>query len=133
MEKWPVDLFGKMLPRHYEIVQLVNKILLEKVKKAFAKDPKLQEKLARITIIDETNKLIRVANLCIVACHKVIFSTQMQFDILTNQDTGIFRDFISILPKKTFTVIPNGGNPRRWIYNANRKLADLISEEIGDE
>ena len=48
-------------------------------------------------------------------------------------DDGIFRDFLQFLPGKTFTVIPNGGNPRRWIFNANRKLADLITEEIRDE
>ena len=57
----------------------------------------------------------------------------MQQEILTNDQEGLFRDFVKFLPKKTFEVIPNGGNPRRWIYNANRKLAELISEEIGDE
>lgn len=74
-----------------------------------------------------------MTNLCIVACHKIIFATQLQFDILMNPEDGIFRDFQTFLPKKTFVIIPNGGNPRRWIYNANRKLANLITEEIRDE
>jgi starch phosphorylase len=77
--------------------------------------------------------MIRVTNLCLVACHKVVFSTDLQYEILMNSEDGLFRDFPLFLPSKTFLVIPNGGNPRRWIYNANRKLANLITEEIRDE
>ena len=77
--------------------------------------------------------MIRIANLCLIACHKTIFCTELQQQILFNKEDGIFRDFAIFLPKKSFAVIPNGGNPRRWVYNANRKLADLITEEIKDE
>lgn len=74
-----------------------------------------------------------MTNLCMIACHKIVFSTQLQFEILFAKDDGPFREFPLFLPKKTFSVVPNGGNPRRWILNANRRLAELITEEIGDE
>lgn len=77
--------------------------------------------------------MIRLANLCLIACHKTIFCTELQQQILFNKEDGIFRDFQLFVPDKCFTIIPNGGNPRRWIYNANRKLADLITDEIKDE
>jgi starch phosphorylase len=88
--------------------------------------------IKRIAIIDE-GKMIRVTNLCFVACHKIVFSTDLQFEILMKNEDSLYRDFCTFLPKKTFTIISNGGNPRRWIYNANRKLANLITEEIRDE
>lgn len=62
-----------------------------------------------------------------------MFATKLQFDILMKGPDGLYKDFLAFLPKKTFTVVSNGANPRRWIYNANRKLAELITEEIGDE
>lgn len=77
--------------------------------------------------------MIRLSNLCLVSCHKSVFCTELQYHILFNPEDGLFRDFPQFLPKKSFVLIPNGGNPRRWVYNANRKLADLITEEIKDE
>lgn len=77
--------------------------------------------------------MIRMSNLCLVACHKITFCSEMQYKILFEEEDSLFRDFPLFLPQKCFMLIPNGGNPRRWIYNANRKLADLITEEIKDE
>ena len=134
MEKWPVDLFGALLPRHLEILNSINFMLIEKVKKYFPPEEH-QERIKRISIFDEstTPKMIRMSNLCLVACHKITFCSEMQYKILFEEEDSLFRDFPLFLPQKCFMLIPNGGNPRRWIYNANRKLADLITEEIKDE
>jgi glycogen phosphorylase len=134
MEKWPVDLFGALLPRHLEILNSINFMLIEKVKKYFPPEEH-QERIKRISIFDEstTPKMIRMSNLCLVACHKITFCSEMQYKILFEEQDSLFRDFPLFLPQKCFMLIPNGGNPRRWIYNANRKLADLITEEIKDE
>ena len=134
MEKWPVDLFGKLLPRHLEILNSINFMLIEKVKKYFPQQEH-EERIKRISIFDESTnpKMIRMSNLCLVACHKVIFCSEMQFKILFEEEESIFRDFPLFLPSKCFILIQNGGNPRRWIYNANRNLANLITEEIKDE
>mmetsp|Transcript_43400 Transcript_43400/g.31698 ORF Transcript_43400/g.31698 Transcript_43400/m.31698 type:complete len:197 (-) Transcript_43400:1075-1665(-) len=129
-EKWPVDMLGNLLPRHLELIYLLNSIFMEKVKKFFAKDKDLPQRLKRMSLIEETaSKQVRIANLCVVACHKVIFCGELQQELLFK---GPLQDFKLMTPH-TFEIIPNGVNPRRWIYNSNRQLAKLITEEIGDE
>ena len=106
MEKWPVDLFGKLLPRHLEILNSINFILIEKVKKYFPPEEH-QKRIMRVSIFDESTnpKMIRMSNLCLVACHKVIFCSEMQFKILFEYEDSIFKDFPLFLPKKCFTLI----------------------------
>lgn len=129
MEKWPVDLFGKLLPRHLELIYTINHLFLEKVKKAFPKHEH-SDRISRMSLIEESNpRQIRIANLCIVACHKIVFCSELQQRVLSE---GIFKDFAQFIPK-TFILVPNGANPRRWIFIANRKLSNLITEEIRDE
>lgn len=70
-----------------------------------------------------------MSHLSIVSCHKIIFCSELQEQILMQ---GPFADFVQYLPN-AFVTIPNGANPRRWIHNANRELSKLITDEIGDE
>ena len=129
MEKWPLDMFEKLLPRHLELLYLINHVFLEKVKKFFPSSQH-KERIQHMSLVEEsTPKQIRMANLCMVACHKIVTCSEMQDQILR---TTVFKDFYDFLPK-TFVTITNAANPRRWIYSANRNLSKLITEEIGDE
>ena len=129
MEKWPVDMFAKLLPRHMELVYAINHFFLEKAKKFFPSH-EFAARAGRLSLIEEsTPKQIRIANLCLVGCHKIVLCSELQFKILT---TEAFRDFYELLPK-SFVLVHNGANPRRWIHNCNRRLSELITEEIGDE
>lgn len=77
MEKWPVEMFGKLLPRHMEILNMVNHLFIEKVKKFFPAHEHA-ERIRRMSIIEESNpKQIRMANLCIIACHKVVLFSEL--------------------------------------------------------
>jgi len=123
-------MFGTLLPRHLELIYLLNSIFLEKVKKFFANDKHLNERIKRMSLVEEANpKQIRIANLCVVACHKILFCNELQQRLLLE---GPLADF-ALLSPKSFYLINNGANPRRWIHNANRNLSKLITEEIGDE
>jgi len=129
MEKWPVEMFQRLLPRHMEIVYMINHFFLEKVRKFFSPQEH-QARIARMSLVEEAHpRQVRMANLCLVACHKIVLCSTLQYKILT---TEIFKDFYDFLPK-SFVLIHNGANPRRWIHNCNRKLSSLITEEIGDE
>eukprot|EP00347_Sterkiella_histriomuscorum_P010876 403374581 len=129
MEKWPVEMFARLLPRHMELIYLINHLFIEKVKKFFPQHEH-ETRLKRMSIIEESNpKQIRMANICLISCHKVVLCSELQFKILT---TEVFKDFYDFLPK-TFVLIENGANPRRWIHNCNRSLSKLITEEIKDE
>lgn len=128
MEKWPVEMMAKLLPRHLELVLLINKIMIDKVKSVFPKD--YEKRVENMSLIDNSDpKQIRMANLCIISCHKIVLSSELQQEILT---TSVFKDFHEFLPK-TFVLIPNGANPRRWIHNANRELSKLITEELQED
>ena len=74
MEKWPVDVFGKLLPRHLEIIYQINELFLDKVKKTFPKNEHA-ERIKRMSLIEEIKgKMhIRIANLCKVECNKIVF------------------------------------------------------------
>ena len=101
MEKWQVEMFAKLLPRHMELLMMINHFFLEKVKKTFPAHEH-KDRIARMSIIEESNpKQIRMANLCLIACHKVVLCSEQQFQILTQE---IFKDFYDLLPK-TFVLI----------------------------
>jgi starch phosphorylase len=115
MEKWGIDMFGKLLPRHLELIYIINHVFLEQVKKKYPNN--FADKVKNLSLIEESNpRQIRMANLCVVACHKIILCSELQRTILLE---GIFKDFLDIRPK-AFILVQNGANPRRWIYNANR-------------
>ena len=76
MEKWSVDIFKKILPRHFDLLNIINKILIEKVKKIPGlSNDEIKKKIKRVSIIEEETGLIRMTNLCMVACHKLVFSS----------------------------------------------------------
>uniref|UniRef100_A0A672ZG70 Alpha-1,4 glucan phosphorylase n=1 Tax=Sphaeramia orbicularis TaxID=375764 RepID=A0A672ZG70_9TELE len=127
LERWPVDLFAHLLPRHLEIVYEINRRHLERVA---AKYPGDIGRLSRMSLIEEGGqKRINMAHLCIVGSHAVNGVAQIHSDILK---ATIFKDFYEMEPHK-FQNKTNGITPRRWLVMCNPGLAEVIAERIGED
>lgn len=127
LEKWGIDILGNLLPRHLEIIYLINHVWLQAVSKKFPGD---NGKLSSLSIIEESNpKKVRMANLCIVGSHTVNGVAAIHSDLIVNT---LFKDFYEYDPKK-FQNKTNGVTPRRWILSANPLLSDLLSEKLHND
>jgi starch phosphorylase len=125
LETWPVELIGRLLPRHLQIIFEINQRFLSAVRGRFAGDEDLP---ARLSIIAEGEvQRVRMAHLAIVGCHAVNGVAALHSHILK---TGLFRDFDRFFPGRIRNVT-NGITPRRWLYQANPLLAELITATIG--
>ncbi|MBY0357191.1 MAG: glycogen/starch/alpha-glucan phosphorylase [Candidatus Obscuribacterales bacterium] len=126
LEKWPVDLFKSILPRHMEIIYEINKRFLEDVKKRFPDDPAL---LSRLSLIDESGpRYVRMAHLACVGSYAVNGVAALHSELLK---TSLLSDFNKIWPGKIINVT-NGVTPRRFMVVSNPELSDLITEKIGN-
>ncbi|SCU83147.1 LAFA_0D01992g1_1 [Lachancea sp. 'fantastica'] len=128
LEKWPVGLLGHLLPRHLEIIYDINWFFLQSVEKKFPHDVGL---MSRVSVIEEASqeRYVRMAFLAIIGSHKVNGVAELHSDLIK---TTIFQDFVKIYGANKFTNVTNGITPRRWLKQANPKLAQLISETIND-
>lgn len=124
LEKWPMDMFKRVLPRIAMVVEEINRRLIEQLNTVYPNDPKKHEYMAVIA-----NGQISMANLCLATCFAVNGVSRLHTDILTN---NIFADYYRLNPGR-FHSITNGITFRRWICNCNPKLAELISEKIGTD
>ena len=125
LEKWSVELFSKVLPRHLELVYEINHRFLQRVELDFPGD---SDKLQKVSIIEEQpKKQIRMANLAMVGSHKVNGVSALHSDLLK---TFVMSDFSDIYPDK-FINVTNGITPRRWLKLCNPALSELITEKIG--
>ncbi len=120
LEAWPVDLFQRLLPRHWEIVQEIDRRF-----RTIVVDPAA---IARTSIIDDRASTVRMAHLAIVGSHSVNGVAKLHTDILKAR---VFPDFHRIFPQK-FNNKTNGVTMRRWMLQANPELSILIDETIGD-
>jgi starch phosphorylase len=126
LEKWPVDLFELVLPRHLEIIYEVNRRFLEDVQTRYPGDEK---RLQRMSLIEETSvRQVRMANLAIVGTHSTNGVAAIHTELLR---TRTVKDFADMFPER-FSNKTNGITPRRWLLLANPPLARLITEAIGD-
>lgn len=124
LEKWPIDMFKKLLPRVYMIVDEINRRLMEQLNVVYPNDP---GKHAYMAILN--NGQIYMANLCLATCFAVNGVSKLHTDILIND---IFADYYR-LDTERFHAITNGITFRRWICNCNPELASLISSKIGKD
>jgi starch phosphorylase len=125
LETWSVDLVGRVLPRHLEIIYEINRRFLTTVAEHFPGDA---GKLRQLSIIDEDNgKRVRMAHLAIVGSHSVNGVAELHTHLLK---TRIFPAFHAMYPGK-FNNKTNGITPRRWLLKCNSGLASLITEAIG--
>ena len=126
LEKWPVSMMERLLPRHLQIIYEINGRFLQKISALFPGDIK---RLQRMSLIDESGeRYVRMANLCLVATSSVNGVAELHSQILKE---SLFKDFYEIFPEK-FRNVTNGITPRRWLLKANPSLAQLITEKIGD-
>jgi len=126
LEKWPVVLFDRVLPRHLEIIYEINRRFLEEVRQRFPGD---EARVRRMSLIEEEpQRQVRMAYLAAVGSFKINGVAELQSRLLRDR---VLNDFSELWPQK-FTNITNGVTPRRFIKLANPQLADLISETIGD-
>ena len=127
LETWPIDLLGRILPRHLEIIFEINRRFLGDVAERFPEDPR---RIERVSLIEESSpKRVRMANLAIVGGHAVNGVAALHTDIL-RQD--LFREFNEVFPGRIRNVT-NGITPRRWLLQANPALSNLITSAIGPE
>ncbi len=124
LEKWPIELFSRLLPRVYQIVEEINRRFVEKIK---AKYPGNQDKIKKMAIIYDGQ--VKMAHLAIVAGCSVNGVAQLHTEILKNQE---LKDFYEMFPEK-FNNKTNGITQRRFLLHANPLLADWVTDKIGDE
>lgn len=126
MEKWSVNLFSHLLPRHLQIIYDINLFFLLSVERMFPKD---RELLSRVSIIEESQpKMVRMAHLAVISSHKVNGVAELHTDLIK---TTVFKDFVRIFGSDKFTNVTNGITPRRWLHQANPRLSDLIASKLG--
>jgi glycogen phosphorylase len=126
LEKWPVSLFGSLLPRLLEIIYEINAHFLSEVARCWPGDT---ERQARMSLIEEgENPQVRMAHLAIVASCSVNGVAALHTRLLQQ---GLFHDFYQLWPHK-FNNKTNGVTPRRWLAKCNPGLAKLITETIGE-
>ncbi len=126
LEKWPLPMMEKILPRHMQIIYEINQRFLDYAVSYF---PMQNDKIARISIIEESNpKMVRMANLSIIGSHSVNGVAELHSELLKRE---MFPEFNTIFPGR-FNNKTNGITQRRWLLDANPKLASLISDAIGD-
>jgi len=126
LEKWSVPLFGRLLPRHLEIIYEINRRFLNEVR---AKYPGDDARLARMSLIDESGeRYVRMANLATVGSHHVNGVARLHSHLLKQT---VMRDFAEQWPEK-FCNVTNGVTPRRFVAVSNPPLARLITSRIGD-
>lgn len=126
LEKWSVGLFAYLLPRHLEIIYEINQRWLNRVR---IKDPNNNEKLANLSLIDESGeKYVRMAHLACVGSHAINGVATLHSELLKET---VLKDFYQFFPEK-FSNKTNGVTPRRWMVLSNPQLTKLITEQIGD-
>jgi starch phosphorylase len=125
LEKWSVGLFRKVLPRHLQIIFLINKHFLDEVE---AKWPGDMDKKRTLSLIEEgREQMVRMAHLSVVGSHSVNGVAALHTQLL--RDT-LFPEFDELYPGK-FNNKTNGITPRRWLVACNPRLSDLITRHIG--
>src|SRR4030095_5365855 len=126
LEKWSVNLFGKLLPRHLEIVYEINRRFLDEVRNRLSAD---DAPLARLSLIDETGpRYVRMAHLACVGSHMINAVARLHSELLKQT---VLRDFAELWPEK-FCNVTNGVTPRRFVALSNPGLTKLITSKICD-
>jgi len=129
--KWNAGLFGKILPRHMELLQMIDYFFIEKIRQheKIRDDLAKQQRLQILTVDENGQAVIRLSHLCFITCKSVFNLSMQQFD---SAKSIIYRELDDLLPQK-LQYVPQGINPRQWIQCTNTVLANLISDILGDD
>ncbi|MBX5484165.1 MAG: glycogen/starch/alpha-glucan phosphorylase [Myxococcaceae bacterium] len=126
LEKWPVSIFERLLPRHLEIIYDINQRFLRQVQIRYPFD---HERMSRMSLIEEgPEKMVRMAHLAVVGSHSVNGVAALHTNLLKRE---ALRDFAQMFPER-FNNKTNGVTPRRWLKLCNPGLSKLISSKIGE-
>lgn len=125
LEKWDIKLFGSLLPRHLEIISEINRRFLDEVSNKYPGD---EDRIKRMSLIDETGEKVRMAYLACVGSHAINGVAELHTQLLKD---SVLQDFYQMYPEK-FSNKTNGVTPRRFMVLSNPKLSALISSKIGD-
>jgi glycogen phosphorylase len=126
LERWPLPMFGALLPRHLELIYEINQRFLDAVRVKFPDD---SDRLRRMSIIDESgDRYVRMAHLACAGSYAINGVAELHSELL--KETTL-HDFYEMYPEK-FTNVTNGVTPRRFMVLSNPRLAKLISHKIGD-
>jgi starch phosphorylase len=126
LEKWPVELFERVLPRHLQIICEINHRFLEQVRHMWPGDG---ERVRRLSLIEEGSpRQVRMAHLAIVGSHSVNGVSALHTELVK---TSLVPDFYALWPHR-FNNKTNGVTPRRWLLKANPQLSDLLTQTLGD-
>ena len=126
LERWSVELFERILPRHLQIIYEINRRFLREIATRYPGD---HDRIVRMSLIQEgPMREVRMAYLAVVASHSVNGVAALHSELLKST---LFKDFYELWPER-FNNKTNGITPRRWLLKANPGLAALITEKIGD-
>jgi starch phosphorylase len=126
LERWSIGVFGRVLPRHLEIVYDINAHFLQEVRMRFLAD---DDRIRRMSIIDESGeRYVRMAHLACAGSHAINGVAELHTELLKRD---VLKDFYELWPRK-FSNKTNGVTPRRWMALSNPHLSSLITEHIGD-
>ena len=127
LEKWPVSLFERLLPRHLQIIYQINQSFIDSVRYHFNVSGEI---MSNLSIIEEGDqKQVRMANLAVIGSHKVNGVAAIHSDLMQKY---VFKDFANLWPEK-FCNKTNGVTIRRWLHHCNPGLSGLITEAVGNE
>ncbi|MDX3775611.1 glycogen/starch/alpha-glucan phosphorylase [Chromatiaceae bacterium AAb-1] len=128
LEKWPVRLFEKVLPRHLEIIYEINRrFLVEQVDVLWPGD---NDKKRKLSVIEEGHEpMVRMGHLSVIGSFKVNGVAEIHSELVKSD---LFPEMVALWPEK-FTNITNGVTPRRWLKSCNPRLSKLLDEKIGDK
>ena len=125
LERWPLEVFGRVLPRHLQIIYDINAQFLDEVRIRFLGD---EERIRRMSIIDESDqRYVRMAYLACVGSHSINGVAALHTELL---ERDVLKDFYELWPGK-FSNKTNGVTQRRWMVLSNPLLSELITEHIG--
>ncbi|MFC1688139.1 glycogen/starch/alpha-glucan phosphorylase [Pseudomonadota bacterium] len=127
LERWPLDMFRSVLPRHLQIIERIDKFCIQEINTS---DTGVKpEAICAIDYHDGNGGSVRMGNLAFIGSHKVNGVSALHTDLMTQT---VFHDLNRVYPDRIVNMT-NGITPRRWLYNCNPELSDLITEAIGDE
>jgi glycogen phosphorylase len=125
LETWPVSMFERLLPRHLEIIYLINRDFLQEVESRYPKDPQRQRAVSIID--DQADRRVRMAHLAIIGSHRINGVAQLHSNLMRKH---VFREFAEMYPER-FINVTNGIAVRRWLKQSNPGLSALLTQHLG--
>ncbi|MFC1695346.1 glycogen/starch/alpha-glucan phosphorylase [Pseudomonadota bacterium] len=127
LERWPLELFGAVLPRHLQLIEQVDKFFIQELN---TRDLDIKpEDVCAIDFHDGNGGSVRMGNLAFIGSHKVNGVSELHTDLMAQT---VFHDLHRVYPDRIVNMT-NGVTPRRWLYNCNVALSDLVTEAIGED